>query len=390
MGYHYGVIGAGRQGTAAAYDMAKNGDADKVLIGDLKIQNAKESAQRINNLLNGEIVEPAEVNVKKNNSLINFLTGLDAFLSAVPYYFNLDISKAAIKAGASMCDLGGNTELVKQQLMLDKETKKAGITIIPDCGQVPGMGTTLCVHAMSLLDNPIEVYMWDGGLPQNPRPPFNYLLTFNIEGLTNEYAEPTYFLRNYELKKIKPLEELEIISFPDPIGTLEAFTTGGGTSTAPWTFEGKLKVYQNKTVRYPGHFYQLKAFLDLGLFDLSPIEINGKKIIPREVFHSLFEPKVTFKEDKDLVVIRVKCIGKKNGRKAESIVELIDHYDEKTGFTAMERTTGWDASITAIMMTHGVISKGAKPVEIAVPSELFVSELSKRGIQVSTKINYLD
>jgi lysine 6-dehydrogenase len=390
MGYKYGVIGAGRQGTAAAYDMAKNGDADKVLLGDLKIQNAEESAQRINNLLNREIVEAAEVNVENIKRLINFLTDIDAFLSAVPYYFNLNISKAAIEAGASMCDLGGNTELVKQELKRDKEAKEAGVTIVPDCGQVPGMGTTLCVHAMNLLDNPIEVYMWDGGLPQNPRPPFNYLLTFNIEGLTNEYAEPTYFLRDYKLTKIEPLEELETISFPKPIGTLEAFTTGGGTSTAPWTYEGKLKVYQNKTVRYPGHYSQLKAFLDLGLFNVTPIELNGKKIIPREVFHSLFEPKVTFKEDKDLVVIRVKCIGKKDGRQAESIVELIDYYDEETGFTAMERTTGWDASITAIMMTHGIISKGAIPVELAIPSELFVSELLKRGIKVTTKINYLD
>ncbi len=389
MGHNYALIGAGRQGTAAAYDMAKNGDADKVLIGDLKIKNAKQSAQRINKLLNREIVEAAEVNVENRRTIINFLTDVDAFLSAVPYYFNLDISKAAIEAGASMCDLGGNTELVKQQLKLDKEAKKAGITIVPDCGQVPGMGTILCAYAMELLDNPLEIYMWDGGLPQNPRPPFNYLLTFNIEGLTNEYAEPTYFLRDYKLMEINPLEELESISFPDPIGTLEAFTTGGGTSTAPWTFEGKLKVYQNKTVRYPGHFDQLRAFFDLGLFDLKPLELNGKKIIPREVFHTLFEPKVTFKKDKDLVVIRVKCVGEKNGKNAEAIVELIDYYDEKTGFTAMERTTGWDASITAIMMTHEIISKGAIPVELAVPSELFISELSKRGIMVSNEINYL-
>ena len=34
MGYIYAVVGAGRQGTAAAYDMAKHGDAEKVLIGD--------------------------------------------------------------------------------------------------------------------------------------------------------------------------------------------------------------------------------------------------------------------------------------------------------------------------------------------------------------------
>ena len=45
------------------------------------------------------------------------------------------------------------------------------------------------VHAIEMLDEAVDVYMWDGGLPQNPRPPFDYLATFNIAGLTNEYAE---------------------------------------------------------------------------------------------------------------------------------------------------------------------------------------------------------
>lgn len=34
MGYCYAVLGAGRQGTAAAYDMGKFGEAGRVLIGD--------------------------------------------------------------------------------------------------------------------------------------------------------------------------------------------------------------------------------------------------------------------------------------------------------------------------------------------------------------------
>jgi hypothetical protein len=36
-------------------------------------------------------------------------------------------------------------------------------------------------------------------------------------------------------------------------------------------------------------------------------------------------------------LIRIKAIGKKNGCEAESHIELIDYFDEKTGFSAMER-----------------------------------------------------
>jgi saccharopine dehydrogenase-like NADP-dependent oxidoreductase len=107
--------------------------------------------------------------------------------------------------------------------------------------------------------------------------------------------------------------------------------------------------------------------------------------VPRKLLHALLEPKVTFFGDKDLVVIRIKAIGEKDGKQVEFIVELIDYYDDKTGFTSMERTTGWDISIVAIMMAHGKVQKGAIPVELAIPGDYFVSELKKRGFNISVK-----
>lgn len=228
--------------------------------------------------------------------------------------------------------------------------------------------------------------MWDGGLPQNPRPPFDYMLTFNIAGLTNEYAESPIFLRDGRPTLVPTMDELEEIEFPPPVGRLEAFTTGGGVSTMPWTFEGKLKTIQNKTVRYPGHFRKLQAFHELGLWNTDPIRVGDQKVVPRELFHALFEPLVTYPEDRDVVVIRVQATGKKGGQPAEVILELMDFYDEETGFTAMERTTGWDAAIVAGMMARGQTLRGAVPVELAVPPDLFVQELAKRGIQVQTRV----
>ncbi|NIS82594.1 MAG: hypothetical protein GTO14_20880, partial [Anaerolineales bacterium] len=81
------------------------------------------------------------------------------------------------------------------------------------------MGATLIVYAIGQLDEVSEVYMWDGGLPQNPRPPFNYLLTFHIAGLTNEYAEPAIFIRDGKITEVEPMTELETVEFPQPIGT---------------------------------------------------------------------------------------------------------------------------------------------------------------------------
>ncbi|MHA2166345.1 MAG: saccharopine dehydrogenase family protein, partial [Candidatus Hodarchaeales archaeon] len=183
--------------------------------------------------------------------------------------------------------------------------------------------------------------------------------------------------------------ECEDIEFPLPVGKLEAFTTAGGTSTAPRTFQGQLKTYQNKTVRHPGHYIQLKTMHDLGLFDPKPVDISNTQIAPRTMLAKLLEPKITFPDDKDVVVIRVKCQGEKDGKPAQAQVDLMDFYDETTGFTAMERTTGWDISIVAIMMADGQAKKGVAPLELAISSQEFVQKLAQRGISVSKQVTFL-
>ena len=380
------MLGAGRQGTAAAYDMAKFGSARKILLGDVDRRAAKQAAKRVNLLCGREVAEGASVDVRRPTQVKRFLTGIDAFLSAVPYYYNLAIARAAIQAHANMCDLGGNTDIVRKELLLNKEATDAGISIVPDCGMGPGMTASLACYAMSFLDTPREVYIYDGGLPQNPRPPFNYLLTFHFDGLANEYYGKAVFLRGGEIVEVPCFEELEFVDFPQPLGRLEAFTTAGGTSTCPWTFKGKLKVLQNKTLRYPGNYAQLRTMHDLDLFNDKEVKIDGKKISPRRVLQALLEPKIRLPGEKDLAVIRVKCVGEKNGQPAEAVVDVVDYYDDETGFTAMERTTGWDASIVAIMMAEGETPRGAKPLELAVSGTAFARELRRRGIKLTETV----
>jgi lysine 6-dehydrogenase len=390
MAYSYAVLGAGRQGTAAAYDMARWGEAKRVLLADRDLAIAEHAAHRVNHLIGSKVAEAAQVEVTDMAALEHVLRGVDAFISAVPYYYNLDITRVAVKVKASMCDLGGNTDIVRQQHAFNAVARKQGISIIPDCGQVPGLGSSLTVYTMGLLDEATDVYMWDGGIPQNPQPPFNYLLTFHIAGLTNEYAEPAIFLRDGKVTQVEPMTELEAVEFSDSVGTLEAFVAGGGTSTMPWTFEGKLRTLQNLTLRYPGHFKQLRAFWDLGLWDIKPVLVGKNQVVPREVFHALYEPMVTFPNDpeksKDIVLVRVKALGKKAGRPAKAEVELEDRFDETTGFTAMERTTGWDAAIVAEMMAHGLTPRGAGGVESFVPVVPFMNELRRRGFHVKENV----
>jgi len=386
MSFVYAVLGGGRQGTAAAYDMAKFGDATRVLIADVSLEAAQKAASRVNQLIGKEIAEAHQVDVTNHDQLKTFLGGVDSFLSAVPYWNNPAITRVAIEAKACMTDLGGNTDLVREQMKLSPQAAAAGIAIVPDCGQVPGMGTSLTVYAMSLLDETEEVIFWDGGNPLHPQPPFNYILTFNIAGLTNEYYGFANFIREGKRVQVPTFqdEDHEIVEFPEPIGRMEAFVAGGGTSTMPWSFEGKLKTLWNKTLRWPGHFAEWKAYMQAGLLETEPIEVQGVRVSPREVLHTLLDPKLRAKPgEPDLVIVRVLAKGKKDGRAARVLLDLIDRYDEATGFTAMERTTGWDGSIKAIMNAHDVTPRGVNPAEIAVPGPQYAAELRRRGFSLT-------
>lgn len=386
MSHTYAVVGAGRQGTAAAYDMARFGEATRVKVADADEAAARGAAARVNDLVGRAVAEPFVVDVTDGVALHAFLDDVDAFLSAVPYWHNPAIARVAIEARASMTDLGGNTDLVREQLLLSPEAEAAGIAMIPDCGQVPGMGTSLSVYAMSLLDEVDEVTFWDGGNPLHPRPPFNYILTFNIAGLTNEYHGVAHFLRDGRRVEVPTFreEDYEIVDFPPPIGRMEAFVAGGGTSTMPWTFEGKLRTLWNKTLRWPGHFAAWKAYMDAGLLETEPVDVGGVPVVPRDVLHALLDPKIRAKPgEPDLVIVRVLARGRKGRRAAEVVVELIDRYDEATGFTAMERTTGWDGSLKAILCAQGVVPRGVHPAEIAIPGPHYAAELRRRGFSLT-------
>jgi lysine 6-dehydrogenase len=382
MAYSYLVLGAGRQGIAAAYDLARFGGAGRVTLADSNFAQAQQAAEKVNDLVHNQIAGAIALDVRDGNAVQQALKGYDVALSCVPYFYNLALTRAAIAAGVSFCDLGGNTDIVRQQHALDADARRAGVSVIPDCGMGPGMGNNLAVYAMDLVGEAEEVYLYDGGLPQKPQAPWNYALTFAIEGLTNEYYGGMTILRDGKLFHAPCFTEFEMMAVP-PIGQLESFLIAGGASTAPWTFQGRLRTYELKVLRYPGTFAQLKAFSDLGLFDLKPVLVNGKEVVPRDLFHALFQPQVRVDDVKDVCIVRAHAKGKKNGVSTEAVVEVIDYYDEATGFTAMQRMTGWHASIVAAMMAKQDTPVGSVPLELAVPGRAFVTEAKRRGFKIT-------
>jgi len=373
------VLGAGKMGQVACYDLLRQKKTTAVVAAD----NEPRHLQSLQKRFPDPRLTTVEFDAGDTERIIELMRPADACIGAVHYRFNVQLTKAAITARTHFCDLGGNNDIVRAQLALDTEAQRAGISAIPDCGLAPGMASLLVAWGL-------EKWLWVdtvkirvGGLPQNPQPPLGYSLFFAVDGLINEYVEPVRVLRDGKIEIIEPLTELETLEFPQPYGTMEAFATSGGSSTLPETFGQRLKDLDYKTIRYPGHMAIVAALYRLGFFSSEEISVSSGRITPHEVSARLLADNLPH-EQKDVTLVRICFSGNDSGQQRTHNLTIIDHYDEKLGITSMARMTAFPAAIISLMQAGGQIKKtGVFPQERGVPPQPFIDQLQRRNIHIA-------
>ncbi len=373
------VLGAGLQGCACAYDLLQNQAIEQVTLADLRLE-------KLPKFLAGDWggrLRTVRLDVSEGPAVRAAFADQAAVMSAIPYYYNGAMAKAAVECGCHFSDLGGNTDIVLEQKKLHRQAEARGISVIPDCGLAPGMVNILAAEGIRRLDVAERVKIFVGGLPQTPEPPLNYQIVYSLEGALDYYTTPSWVLRGGRPVQVEALSEVESVEFPSPVGTLEAFHTGGGISTLPFAYQGKIDVMEYKTLRYPGHAAIVRPIRELGLLANDPIEVKGQKIVPRDVFIAAVSPKLSKPNGRDLVALQVQVSGKKQGKAQALTFRLIDYYDAKHGISAMMRTTGYSLSITGQMQVDGRVAlKGVRTPDEAIPFAEYVSELRKRGVKI--------
>lgn len=326
------VIGAGRMGRAIAHDLARSGWTVRLVDSDPRSGVETVDVSRPSPALFGD----AEVAV-----------------SAVPFTLNLKLAKAAVAAGVHFCDLGGNDGVVAKEMALDRAAARKGVCLVPDCGLAPGMASFLVAWGIQGFKKVDRVRVRVGGLPLKPDSPLNYQMVFSMGGLINEYRGFCRTLRRGKLARVRAMTGIEQVDFPG-VGRLEAFHTSGGASTMPDTYRGKLGSLDYKTLRFPGHCVQMRKALrlkDPGAWVLEHVQPTGP----------------------DQVLVRVEIEG--DGRRWTLTLRDV----ERDGFTAMQRTTGFSASIVAQLIATGRSRrKGALRQEQDFDAAEFVEELRKR------------
>jgi len=369
------VLGSGLMGSVIGFDLARSEGVDQVVVADVDSKRLDEVKRRTP----GKKLSVEVLDIKDRKKVVSFLKRFDVTASALPHGIVHHSDIAAAEAGAKVVNIAFEDE----QMELDAASRKSGALLIPGCGVAPGLGGILLAHGLRQMGGGDEGHILVGGLPQNPRPPYDYKLVFSIVGLLREYIEDARVVRDGRLVKVRPFSTVETYEFPPPVGRLEGFCTDGLASLV-YTMKG-MRVLDEITLRWPGHAEKMNLLMESGFFSREKVFVGDVEVSPLEVSWAVLGRRLAEGDPHDMTVMRVMAKGKKGS----VTYDMVDKYDVKNEVTSMGKTTGYTASIVMQMLGRGEIGgMGVIPPETAVQGkkvDVLLSELERRGVAIGRR-----
>ena len=261
-----------------------------------------------------------QVDLSDFKEVKKFIHDKHVVVSALPYYLNAEIAKACRDTRTAYFDLTEDVEVTQYVKDLAEDSE---VIFMPQCGLAPGVINVIGNRLSKEFDEVHSLGLKVGALPKYPTNSLLYYLSWNTEGVVNEYIELCDTIYNGEPIKAIPMEGLEHITIE---GTeYEAFNTSGGVGTLCDSLHGVVENLTYKTIRYPGHRDKMRVLLD---------DLNLKT--DRELLTSILNRAIPQTED-DVVVIFAEAIGIKNERL------ITKNYTKRIygdyGFTAIQYAT---------------------------------------------------
>ncbi|MEM1043476.1 MAG: saccharopine dehydrogenase C-terminal domain-containing protein [Bacteroidota bacterium] len=369
------VLGAGPIGSAIACDLASRPEVTHVQVCDARSGTLHALKERLHN----PKLRTVRVDVRDERALAPVLSGSTCVVGSGDASLNPKLAALAVGLGAHFCDLGGDDRAVQQELALHDTAARRSRWIVPNCGLAPGLVNVLVLHGLDRFDEVEAVTMRVGNIPVEAEAPLFHRLGYGVERLVMSYTTPAPAMEGGALRTVEPLTGLEAISFEAPFEDLEAFHTAGKLSTLPLDLQGRVQRLDYKTLRHPGHAAAMRAVLALGFGEDRSVDVRTH-LSYRDLLTRRLRQRIGGTPH-DAVLVRIRLDGRADGEARALTFELVDRYDEATGFTAMQRSTSFPAAAVAMLLATGVVpGGGAAPPERIVPPEPYFGDLAAHGL----------
>jgi saccharopine dehydrogenase-like NADP-dependent oxidoreductase len=362
-------------GMVTARDLAESPAVSEIILGDVDIKKAEHVAKWIRS---------KKVSVKKigdKASLLKAMREADAVANATPYHLNFEMTKTAMEAKKDLTDLGGVYHMTLKQLELNDTAEKAGVTIAIGCGLAPGIADVLAKYGTDKLDHVEEVHIRYGEVNLTPA---KYKWTFRT--VLEEYTSGPVIYEKGKFRQLSPFSGKHVVKFPDPIGERPCcYALYSGIATLPSTIKKGVKIVDCAMTYTEEDEQRIKVLNEMNLTKTEPIPIDGMKISPKEFLLRVAPPPDV--NAKDVAGIVVEVTGAKEGESVKCVYSLVYQYNKEYNVSALAYLTGVPLSIVSQMLAKGDIEqKGVLPPETAIKPKALITELSKRGINISETI----
>jgi len=305
------VVGAGAQGGPCASILAGEEIIEEIRLGDINLDIAKKVADKIG----GGKIQPINLDASSLDDVAAAADGVDVILNFTLIEYNEIIIKAALTANAHYVDTACSGKFLEDWITSDepefhREFIKIGKTALAGCGFAPGITNVLTRYACDQMDQVEKILIragrgYGGGSDEVVSA---WKPTWSPEILLEDYADPPLILKDGKFVRIPIFSNPEIYTFPDPVGDL---LLSSHMHEEPFLMT---KFYRDKGLKNLDFKYPVDktvgAFIKMGFATDESIDVNGVKVVPRDVLMKLVQrPGNKFLEENEKIILQSKITG---------------------------------------------------------------------------------
>lgn len=319
------------------------------------------------------------VDVADPGALELAVRGFHIVVSALSYYHNPHVARAALHAGASYFDLTEDVRTTREVRAIAEQARD-GQVFMPQCGLAPGFVSVLAHDLVRHFDTVDSMRMRVGALPQFPSNDLKYNLTWSTDGLINEYCNLCEAIVDGQTREVLPLEGLEHFSL-DGV-RYEAFNTSGGLGTLCETMSGSVRELNYKTIRYLGH-RELASFLVHGL------RLSERRELLKDILE--YAVPITFQ---DVVIVFCTASGLRRGQlvQVSDARKIYSHEIGGENWSAIQITTAAGVCTMIDLFSQGRLGKAGFVRQEDVPLQTFLDNRFGRHYEsrVASRFTFSD